>query len=303
MIVEESRLMKISQRLFTAVPENNDTTCFFFDPVSSSQCGIVPIRTSGVSAPLPPTHTEPRALPTSILSLDPLATMGNRRISPDLKNAALDMWQLGWEESDIMQALCVLRSSLYRWKKLFEELGTVTKPPSPLRGRARIITHAILTICHEIYQKQPDVYLTELAWFLAIHHDIAISISALQRNIDDAGLTRKLLHTIARERSKQQREQYWDQINDDLGGDSEALIMVDETSKNDATLARRFGRAPSGLRASFTYNFVRGDRYSVAAAMSMDGYLAVKVVPGSFDSFDFFDFIAEQVVCTFLSEV
>lgn len=35
------------------------------------------------------------------------------------------------------------------------------------------------------------------------------------------------------------------------------------------------------------------------AALSKNGYIVVKVVPGSFDSFDFFDFIAEQVVSSF----
>ncbi|KAJ6467608.1 hypothetical protein DFH09DRAFT_859043, partial [Mycena vulgaris] len=112
-----------------------------------------------------------------------------RKISRDLKDAALRLWDLGWEEGDIMQALVVSRSSLYRWKKIFEELGTSERPPSPLRGRPRILTYAILSACHEIYQKEPDVYLEELRWYLAIHHDIIISTSALQKNIDDVGLT------------------------------------------------------------------------------------------------------------------
>lgn len=46
--------------------------------------------------------------------------------------------------------------------------------------------------------------------------------------------------------------------------------------------------------------FVREQRYSLAAAISKNGYIATKVVPGSFDSYDFFDFVAEQVVCDFL---
>jgi hypothetical protein len=55
------------------------------------------------------------------------------------------------------------------------------------------------------------------------------------------------------------------------------------------------------MRAPYTYDFVRGPGYTVGAAMSKEGYLAVKVLPGAFDSFDFFDFIAEQVVCIHLS--
>ncbi|KAJ7726614.1 hypothetical protein B0H16DRAFT_1665712 [Mycena metata] len=161
-----------------------------------------------------------------------------RKISRDLKDAALRLWDLGWEEDNIMRGLVVSWSSLYRWKKLFEESGSTIRPPSPLVGRPQTITRAVLTACYDIYQKQPDLYLDELRWHLAIHHDIDISISALQKNLKDVGLTRKLLHKIARER----------------------------------------------------------DGYSVGAAISKDGYLAVKVIPGVFDSFDFFDSVAEQVL-------
>jgi len=222
--------------------------------------------------------------------------MGNRKISRDLKECALRLWELGWEELDILQGLAVSRSSLYRWRAIFEEYNDINRPPSPLRGRTRIISRAVLTAVHDIYRNDPDIYLDELVFWLAVHHDIAISKSALQKNLEEAGLTRKLLHKIAQERDEQVRQEYWDVINGELGGNSDLLVMADETSKNDLTLARRFGRALAGERAAFTDVFTRGQRYSLAAAISQRGYIAAKVVPGSFDSFDFFEFVAEQVV-------
>lgn len=183
------------------------------------------------------------------------------------------------------------------WKKLFEELGSTVRPPSPLVGRPRIITRAVLTACYDIYQKDPDIYLDELRFWLAFHHDIVISIFALQKNLDDVGLNRKLLHKIARERDRQQRDDYWEVINNELDGDSDLLIVADETSKNDHTLARRYGRAPAGKRATTdACTFARDVGYTIGAAISKEGYLAVKVLPGAFDSWDFFDFVAEQVV-------
>jgi len=47
-----------------------------------------------------------------------------------------------------------------------------------------------------------DTYLDELQWYLAIHFDIPISISALQDNLAKAGLSRKILHKIACECDK-----------------------------------------------------------------------------------------------------
>jgi hypothetical protein len=54
-----------------------------------------------------------------------------------------------------------------------------------------------------------------------------------------------------------------------------------------------------GERADFIDNFVRGDRYSLLAAITTDGYVACRAVLGSFDSVEFYDFVAEQVVCAY----
>lgn len=51
-----------------------------------------------------------------------------------------------------------------------------------------------------------------------------------------------------------------------------------------------------GERADFIDNFVRGERYSLLAAITTNGYVACRAVLGSFDSVEFFDFVAEQVV-------
>ncbi|KAL6300585.1 hypothetical protein BKA93DRAFT_697055, partial [Sparassis latifolia] len=60
--------------------------------------------------------------------------------------------------------------------------------------------------------------------------------------------------------------------------------FIDETSKNDRTTARHYGYAMSGERADYQHAFARGMRYSVAAALSKQGYVAARVVEGSFDA-------------------
>ena len=42
--------------------------------------------------------------------------------------------------------------------------------------------------------------------------------------------------------------------------------------------------------------FVGGDRYSLVAAITIDSYITSMVVPGSLNAFDFYNFIAEDVV-------
>ena len=67
-------------------------------------------------------------------------------------------------------------------------------------------------------------------------------------------------------------------------------------SKNDHDTARRYGRSLSGQRADFVDNFVRGERYSMVVALTIDGYISFRVIPGSFNAEEFRDYITEPVV-------
>ena len=115
--------------------------------------------------------------------------MGNRHISPQVKELTLELWMKGFSRSDVCEIFQVSPRSLYRWRKLFDDFGSVTPPPSSLRGRPRIIGLAVMTAIRQLYEHHPDTYLDELQWYLAVHYDMAISISTLQQNLDKAGLT------------------------------------------------------------------------------------------------------------------
>lgn len=227
--------------------------------------------------------------------------MGNRRISSDLKELALDLWSTGWDTTDICYIFRVSRSSLYRWQKLFEEFGAVTRPPSPIRGRPRIICMTVLNFLFELYRRNPDTLLDECQWYLAIHHDIAISISALQETLERAGLTRKILHKLAAEADLQKEREFLSGPSgvrnpNHFSGTGTEFVAVDESSKDGRELSRRYGRSPSGESAEKIELFIRGVRYSLIAALTVDGYIATRAIPGAFDSPDFFDFIVDDVV-------
>jgi transposase len=135
--------------------------------------------------------------------------MGNRKISPDLKECALRLWNVGWDIEDIHNALGISRASIYRWEAIFAEFGTVNRPPSPIRGQElRILTRALMTACEGLFAEESGIYLDELATWLALTHDISISISTLCRNLKEAGLTRKLLHRLAVERDEECRHEW-----------------------------------------------------------------------------------------------
>lgn len=192
------------------------------------------------------------------LLLSPQCTMGNRKISLDFKECCLRLWENGWDVSDVCYVMRISVASMYRWDAIKDKFGSPEKPPSTLRGRTRSIGLAALTAAQDIYRRHPETYLDELRWWLLIHHDIDISISALQATLTKAGLTRKLLHKVARERDELQRADFLAGIRNraNFSGTGEEFVTVDESSKNDFTLQRRYGRAYAGQQATLVGPFI-----------------------------------------------
>jgi len=195
-------------------------------------------------------------------SLSPLpqhrtpTVMVYQHISSDMKDCTLRLWETGWAKEDICSVLCVSRSSLYCWARIFNDFGSVTPPPSPMQGRPRIIGMAAMTVIKEIYTRNSNAYLDELQWHIAIHHDIAISISALQETLVRAGLTRKVLHKIASECDEARRAKFMHCIWHNFSGTGNEFVVLDESSKNEHSYACCYGHVPIRQDAILTTPFV-----------------------------------------------
>lgn len=74
------------------------------------------------------------------------------------------------------------------------------------------------------------------------------------------------------------------------------LIFIDESAKDERTLNRNYGYAPINARARKNVVFIRGKRYTILPALSLDGFLAVEILEGSCDKDQFCEFILSQVV-------
>jgi uncharacterized membrane protein len=89
--------------------------------------------------------------------------------------------------------------------------------------------------------------------------------------------------------------------SESFSGTAMEFVAVDESSKDEHSLARGFGCSPIGQQAQLPDPFIRGERYSLVAAMSTQGYIATRIVPGSINAFEFFEFVVEDVVSTIVS--
>ncbi|KIM48494.1 hypothetical protein M413DRAFT_61282 [Hebeloma cylindrosporum] len=69
--------------------------------------------------------------------------MGNHRISPDLKECALHLWELGWDLELIVEFLCISQTSLYQWCNIFTTFHSVTHPDLSDAGLTQKLLHKI----------------------------------------------------------------------------------------------------------------------------------------------------------------
>jgi transposase len=218
-----------------------------------------------------------------------------RKISQDIKDRVIFLLENDWIPYDVADIFGVSTRSISRWRRNVEIHGSTVPPPNPLRGRPRILNPDMTHDLSILISESPAMFLDEIQDWLALVHDVNISRTALHENIRDCGITYKMIHKAALERDDEARHEWHEHMRNNWVASQ--CVVVDETSKDDRTLARLYGRAPSGQDAVMSAHFVRGERYSMVAAMGIEGYLATRVVEGSVDGDEFFDFIVNEVVC------
>ena len=218
-------------------------------------------------------------------------------ISTDLKERALWLLEHDYIPEDVCETLGISWSSIYHWKCNQAEYGDVVPSQNPLQGRPCLLTAdrtegLISTLCDS-----PEMYLDEIQDWVAVTHDTGISWAGLHALIRDAGITYKMLQKAASEQDEEACQQWQEFVHENLV--TSMIITVDESSKDDQTIFWKYGHAPHGQCATINADFVCGEHYSILAAMSIDGYIGTRAVPGSVDGDKFFDFIVNDIVSFF----
>lgn len=77
---------------------------------------------------------------------------------------------------------------------------------------------------------------------------------------------------------------------------SNQLIFLDESAKDDRSLIRLYRYSPRHTCAHKKVVFVRGKRYTILPALTLDGLVAIDIFEGACDKKRFIDFVLNQVV-------
>jgi hypothetical protein len=147
-----------------------------------------------------------------------------------------------------------------------------------LRGRPRILSIDVIEDIQALIRETPSLYLDEILEWLALYHDQPISLTALHNNLRELSLTRKITRKAAAEQDAAARAEWLDNVISTYSADQ--MVFLDESSKDGRTLIRKYDHAPSGEVPVEQVIFDRGVRYSILPALTLDGYMAVRVVEG-----------------------
>ncbi|KAJ8475072.1 hypothetical protein ONZ45_g15735 [Pleurotus djamor] len=137
--------------------------------------------------------------------------------------------------------------------------------------------------------RSPDLYLDELQTQLYERRGVEVSLTSIHRTLTRCGFTLKKITKNACERSAEKRAAFRYEYG--IQFTPEQTVFVDESSFDRRTGVRNRGWTPRGERLSSNVFFVRGRRYSLLPALSLQGIIHVKIVEGSFTSRLFYEFI------------
>jgi hypothetical protein len=169
-------------------------------------------------------------------------------------------------------------------------------------------------VLQQLVQENIDWYLDELVEEMQKRTGKHVSVPTLWRSLAFCGISRKRVcssllcpvifnenasdATIQLMKSAQER-------NDLLRGafinkiaefEPEQLIFLDEAAKDERSLSRGYGYAFTNARACKKTVFVRGQRYTILPALSLEGIIALDVMEGSCTKTRFRNFILSHVV-------
>ena len=220
--------------------------------------------------------------------------MGNRRISPDVKIAAIRLYERRLLPlRQILECVGFSRRTFFRTLKLFNETGEVSKPRSLSLGRPRILNHEDINYLLQLIHHRPNWFLDELQELMEHNRFVSVHFSTIHRELERAGMSLKKLRKIAQERDEDVRVDFMWRV---AWYAPDEMVWIDETSKDERTSFRRNGRSKKSQKASMKGVFVRGRRLTAVAALSMEGVIAGHVIEGPLCRADFLLFLEEAVV-------
>jgi hypothetical protein len=219
-----------------------------------------------------------------------------RSIGHDVKIAAIRLFECDLIPlHDILFCCRMSERTFYRVLKLWRSTGDVitNEATNLILGRSQRLERDDVQYLLQLVKGNPDFFLDELLDLLKTNRFISIHFTTIHVELDRAGVSRKRLQRIDQERNETTRAAF---IGRMAQFSPEELGFIDEVSKDERTLGRRYGRSLRGTRARKNQPFVRGRRTSTVGVLTIDGFVAGCSVEGSYTKATFLHWLENSAV-------
>lgn len=189
--------------------------------------------------------------------------------------------------ADIAKSLDMPLRVVQRVLQTWEELGEVCRDRHGM-GRAPLLGRHAVKLMLALIERTPDIYLDEIHEQLYELHDRDVSLATVWRTLRRLGITSKKLSRAAAERCAHARRAFAFEIGAEP---PERIVAADESAVNLLTSYRENGWAFRGVRARKSTNFVRGPRFSMLPAITINGIIYSHIKKGSYNGDDFLDWL------------
>ena len=146
---------------------------------------------------------------------------------------------------------------------------------------------------YSILEANPGLYVDEIQQRLFEARNIDVSIATISRALRRLAMSNKKVAREALERDEVLRATWLAEYGDIP---PESYLWLDESSVDDRTNQRCNGWASLGHACVRRETFIRGCRFSILAALSVDGIVALDIFEGSVTKDRFISFLKEQIV-------
>ena len=195
----------------------------------------------------------------------------------------------------ICDLLSVKKTMVYMTLWNYHSHGQAINPNARHTGRPRSLSVVDLTFIRTFLVHDHTLYLDELQQALETRRGIHVSIPTLARTLRRLHYSLKTVSVKALERNDLKCAAFMNRIGAEVPN-MDMVIFLDESAKDDRTLGRKMGWSRIGTRCVQRQCFVRGQRYSILPALTLDGIIAYDIIEGPVTAERFIKFLREMVV-------
>lgn len=209
-------------------------------------------------------------------------------------------WKIVWQAlalelpvKQIATNMCVDQTTVRRIVGKFEATGQVQKKSYPVDKAFRKLNEPAQFFILYLVLDRPGIYLREIQSELLLQLGLDVTVSAICKFLDRAGLTRQRIRIYAIQRDETLRAQF---ASDVSLYSRDMIIFLDETGTDRRDTFRKKGYSLRGRPARAQKLLVRGEHISAICLMSTEGMLACDVVSGSVDGDRFLEFVENSLL-------